>query len=337
MSNEKIMSPEYADCLNRLVQANVDNVLWLVSNFESTPSVLSIDAKVLQKIQDMYIFTIDVGLCRQVSQLFGAAEHKEVSVILDGICNRRAVMDHCSSIGNGTEADRIWYDNWVAEIIKKENPTTEDDWEVLFQELRKSENRLLELFENFITNMRGKIDKREKVAKRWKEYICDWYCNNAGRQAIIGNWEKIYMAENPKEKIDNVYSKLNNYVEGEVYKEFDQKDKQLAQMEESIRAIKRLSEDAMKNLDKLREKNAEEKCARKNQIVDGLNGKNYSEGRMYAEWYISQVQKRIRDMVEGEMPDQVATLLPQDVVQYICSSFDFSVIYQEKAIKQDVQ
>lgn len=326
MSNDKRMTPEYAKKLNQLVHDHVGKNLWLISNFEEVPSAQSVDAQVLQKIQNMYLFTIDVGLFKALSCKIVKADRQKVIDLIDGIVRRRSVMDHNTSVENGTQGDRDWYNKWVREVIKKDEPTEKTDWEKLNNALCDIETRIIELYENFIFELDKNKERLEKTNKFWKEKIIEWYCRDAGKRAIVGNWERVYRANNPKEKIENSYIKLNEYAEKRIFEVFDAEEKCIDQCLEGIKSIRKIpSADGMKKLKQRREKNTENKEKRRQKLIEEMGGRSYKENNLYIEWYIMKVENEIYDILYKEMPDGVDSLLPQDVVQYICSKELFLV------------
>ena len=309
MKNNTICRP-CAEELNELVQEKIDKALWLICNYEPKNDVATgYDAKAIRKMLDMYVFVIDVGLCKEINMKINWAGKNELKDLMINIGHRRSYWAHNQSQDNGNEEDRTEYENWMKTIIKVPYPQSEIDWCLVYDSLKKEEQTLIGDLEGMVNAVADLVQSGKTDVSFWKRIIEKWYNSGAGRKAVIGQWKKFYIANNPHKKIDSPDWLLNGYVKKHLYSKINF-------YENSLKEKSQLNDQNIKIL-KLKKENLEKRIKedleqRQESRKTGYNGKI-----QYAEWYISRVREKISILCGSTLPPEVDSLLPSDAIEYI--------------------
>lgn len=321
----KSFSPEYAEWINGVVKKEIGENLWLVCNFDFTPKTKNIEASFMKKINEMYIFTHDVGLYKKLAHNLTQDKKEIARNILRNISRRRNVFDHNTSDDNGTLGDKEWYLDWINTVIGCSDIETDEQWTKLYDCLCSEEAQLIKIYEDFIFEC-GKTNNEDKseLAKIWRNYILHWYRNASGRQAVLRQWGKLYCANHPNDIIDNMHLKLNDYVKKLV----------MASLYEQKEALKIVESKIGKDIPNVIAERYGDIENRKNKIKNAIltelqnhKGKHVDidDYKLYADWYIDRVMQMVSEYSSKGLPSEVDSWLPQDLIQYICT-------YREKEI-----
>lgn len=323
--------------LNERVQDKINGRLFLCCNYMPTENyVISVDARYLTAIQDLYKFSIDTSCViknyyRFVPQgdrwkLDGLQRH------LDRIQMLRAVQSHNQSDQNGhIEQQRLKeYQNWVAGILHKASPPdSQEDFAALYQELARMADEVYRQLELFVDLAAASPDQG-KVIQDWINQTFHWYSNNTRRDLYYGRLENEYIRRallSPGQQLDTrpfiIRRKVNRWIEEALFASVDRK---LAEEENAIEKIDaaldpsfsqvKFSSEAQRAsflaaLQEGREAHVQAK-ANLEQQRDGLE-------TMPGSQYVPHFFKTLKDSLQEIMDDldekgQSYTLLPQDLL-----------------------
>ena len=201
-----VITAEENRALNDLVRL-IDPILFWTCNYEPTLSYsLSEDALFLTGIQDLYKFAIDTncvlkgiafnskyGICKNLLNDREAAERLRATINV--IQTLRAVIDHNQSELNGRiSASQIdAYVSWMRACIGKDQPTNQDDFQALNEELRAMGKTLVASSREAIRLIQEHQNRNEIVSK-WIEQILRWYCSGTRQEHYRGQLSDYYIA-----------------------------------------------------------------------------------------------------------------------------------------------
>lgn len=191
-----LVSSEWANYLNRLVQDNLGKHLFLTCYYEPTiGTYLSWDAKYLIAVQNLYKFAMDSGCI--IKDLYGMipSAHKSEYQFLRESCATidllRAVVDHNQSAQNDFfDSERIYrYREWVFEVLQKEEASKTEDYQRMYEALEKLALTLCQMLEKAICYL-GQSPQKDSIIDEWERKILAWYARK--REIYLGQLASIY-------------------------------------------------------------------------------------------------------------------------------------------------
>lgn len=110
----------------------------------------------------------------------------------------RGYLAHNNSEKNGRreEMREAEYRNWVNEVIGKQKPATEKDYEALMAKLLEMGEKLYTAIERIIYVVETAPPyTKEKWIGQWEDFTIQWYCGKEIKQDIfLGELENMYIA-----------------------------------------------------------------------------------------------------------------------------------------------
>lgn len=180
-----VITAEDALELNRRAQA-IDPILFWTCNYEPTRSyAISEDALFLTGIQDLYKFAIDANCVMKgfafdndhcvCPGILSKNESERLKATFNVIKTLRAAIDHNQSELNGSSTSQNKaFSIWVQGQLGKDQPSSQEDFEVLNQTLKEMGEYLVTLSEQIIDRIARKAEC-EEIASKWVEKILNWY------------------------------------------------------------------------------------------------------------------------------------------------------------------
>lgn len=197
---EAILTQDYADGLNKLVQDLIDPRLCLICNYD--PDIryaISEDAIYITNVMDLYIFAIDCMPIKLVYRFLPSKRWPDSDAWNDlrqEISCLRTAWAHNSSEKDGEDSQiaRENYKDWVSTVIGKVAPETLDDYKLLNDALKQMAKNVRRYLESFI-RAAAADPNRDLLVKKWIDDTLKWYSSNT-KTAIYRGWVKrVYIAQ----------------------------------------------------------------------------------------------------------------------------------------------
>ena len=208
---EAILTQDYADGLNKLVQDRIDDRLCLICNYD--PDIryaISEDAIYITNVMDLYIFAIDCMPIKLVYHFLPSKRWPDSDAwkaLREKISCLRTAWAHNSSEKDGEDSKetRESYEGWVRTVVGKVAPETLDDYKLLNDALKQMAKDVRRYLESFI-RAAAADPNRDLLVKNWIDETLKWYSSNT-KTAIYRGWVKrVYIAKAAERNID-IYSK----------------------------------------------------------------------------------------------------------------------------------
>lgn len=323
--------------LNERVQEKINGRLFLCCNYMPTESyAVSVDARYLTAIQDLYKFSIDTScVIKNYYRFVPQEERRKLDGLqrhLDSIQMLRAVQSHNQSDQNGhIEQQRLKeYQNWVAGILHKASPPdSQEDFAALCQELARMADEVCRQLELFVDLAAANPDQ-EKVIQDWIDQTFCWYSSNTKRALYYGRLENEYIRRallSPGQQLDTrpfiLRRKVNRWIETALFASVDRK------LAEEERAIERIDAALDPSFSQVKFSSEAQRASFRAALQEGRDAHVQAKaalerqrGKLEAilsNQYVPHFFETLKDSLQEIMDDldekgQSYTLLPQDLL-----------------------
>lgn len=330
-----------AENLNAKVRDFIDPRLFLFCNFEANDLwVLGADALFVVSVQNLYKFAVDSSCILKNYRDFldpsRFSAFQRLQQLLDQISMLRAVIDHNQSSQDGwLEQKRLEdYDNWVREIIRKDRPTTAEDFSLLNRTLTAIAAELVQQAELFVSEVAG--SSKPALIEKWIGKTLRWYVSNTKTEIYKGQLISAYIANAHSAGMHSqalsqsraVNRKVKKWLEAAIFHPIDRRldeiDSEIAAKEAALnpnsplyRAYQaKLPADAFTTIIGNMQQGLQQLQNEKNQLTQQQNTLQQRVGSNCWDYYFKQLEAQLRSTMAQLESDGISyTLLPQDLLQ----------------------
>ena len=192
-----------AEELNKLVRTKIAEHLFLICHYEPCVDVFSEDAKFVAGCLNLYKAVIDSScIIRKLTKKgwlknneYPCEASEDLRACVDTIKALRTAWAHNQS-EETNDIEKQKYDQWVQNRLRKEKPTTTEDYAVLLKSLEELGGETYEMLCKCIESLE-KNPQRMYLIQSWENATFEWYTSSAN-QAIFLNQLYAWCAADPK-------------------------------------------------------------------------------------------------------------------------------------------
>lgn len=192
-----------AEELNKLVRTKIAEHLFLICHYEPCVNVFSEDAKFVAGCLNLYKAVIDSScIIRKLTKKgwlknneYPCEASEDLRACVDTIKVLRTAWAHNQS-EETNDIEKQKYDQWVQRHLRKEKPTTTEDYAVLLKSLEELGGETYEMLCKCIESLE-KNPQRMYLIQSWENATFEWYTSSAN-QAIFLNQLYAWCAADPK-------------------------------------------------------------------------------------------------------------------------------------------
>ena len=310
--------------INEEVQKKIANHLWIFCGYnDSIYPAISVDAKYIKAIFDLYNVIIDSSLITHLSYIAPNDNNweflKDIEEIRKTINELRTVGGHTVSLENIRQDYIRDFKIWEMEQCGTDEPAEEQDFEKLLDGLLKLKNDCLNIVNRFLSDA-AKItgNKKDKLIRRWEDKIIEYYLKATNKNMFENKLDEWYRFSHPSESIsDNValYNAVCNWIMEEYYLKDQKELNNLKELKIKYGAF--INSDQIEKFDCRIQALEESVKSRKMEVAEFAKKEDLTS-KDYRKHYLSKevMSKKIHDAIP-EIVEENLTLLPQDLFGYI--------------------
>ena len=296
-----------AEELNKLVRTKIAEHLFLICHYEPCVNVFSEDAKFVAGCLNLYKAVIDSScIIRKLTKKgwlknneYPCEASEDLRACVDTIKVLRTAWAHNQS-EETNDIEKQKYDQWVQRHLRKEKPTTTEDYAVLLKSLEELGGETYEMLCKCIESLE-KNPQRMYLIQSWENATFEWYTSSAN-QAIFLNQLYAWCAADPK--FEGRSKTTLKRDAASMIEEYYTKGEKIKRLEGLLECIGR----APKLEDKIAELREEKALAER-------KAKKYSNSA--SPWCFQDLLfKELEQKLRKTLDEKKCSMLPEDLLQY---------------------
>lgn len=314
--------------INDEVKTKIASHLWMFCGYsDSIYPAISIDAKYIKAISDLYNVVIDSSLVTRLYGNIAPADWKylkDIGEIRETINMLRTVGGHTISLENVRQEVILKFRAWELKNCGTDNPTKDQEFEKLLDSLMKLETDCLNIVKHFLRDASALNGvAKTKLIKDWEESSIEYYFKTVNSNMFenkLIEWYGISQTNGSSAVSTNkivLWNAVSNWIMNEIYlKEqeslnllMDTKRKYYSKLKADQRELLdykiQAKEDSIRSVQEEVAQFADKRIER---LTPGDYRKHYLSKRVLG--------KKMREAIP-EIKNQGLTLLPQDLFGYI--------------------
>ncbi len=329
MERNIIQSDDPAKALNKAVQKNVADHLFLICNYDvNTPiTAYGDDAKFYTAIVNLYKFLIDAGIINKLSGLTKNYREliydKQLGQIIEMAKCLRTVFVHNESELSANDQDKETVKEWLKSTIRKPEVDDIGDYKELLSRIEWFGNESVSKLKGFVASTLN-VKEHAKLVSDWEQLIINFYKSSNSVNILKGQLRKAYQARSGSNqnyimyRLDITPRNLADWVKRmyflEQQNEFDKFINILNNYGtklpiNTLMQVKATIEQKGVAL----EERKEELARNMNKDVSELDKSPFP----YMDYYILNLPERIQSCLKQQLSKEFGTLLPQDIICYL--------------------
>lgn len=314
--------------INDNIKQKIASHLWMFCGYkDSIHPAISIDAKYIKTIYDLYNVIIDSSLITRLYRKRGIARKKGeqlnmVEDVIKTISMLRTAGAHTVSEENVRGEIIRQFKKWQLKNCGNDNPTKEEEFEKLIKALMDLEKKCFDSLDTFTVEVSSLDDiEKNKIIEEWENAIIEYYLKTTNKNIFENKLIDWYRMKQPSRTYDintiETYNAINNWIKEKVYFKEEKDIEQLMKARETgklksdqINLVDEAIKKARLSIDKKKKEVA--KFVGKDDRLEELNPADYRKHFLSKE----NLGKKIRDAIP-EIKSRNLTLLPHDLFGYI--------------------
>ena len=214
--------------INDDIKQKIASHLWMFCGYnDSIYPALSIDAKYIKAICDLYNAIIDSSLVTRLYGQKGIAPKKwkyleKIKCIRETINMLRTIGVHTVSEENVRKEIILQFRKWQLEKCGNDNPTEDEEFEKLIKELLALGKKCFNLLDTFVKDASSLDDiSKNKMIEKWEDAIVEHYFKTANKNMFENKLIEWYKMKQPNgsyviNKI-GTYNAINKWIMDKIY------------------------------------------------------------------------------------------------------------------------